>query len=145
MVSPGSSPNEEVATQESQRASLGTCVGCSSGQVLTCSASPHKGMTPHEEMVLSEGWPPQVPPKDWAHNKVQKGDVLMYQELQLCQLLPVCGICTPLRGSEAQGNSPVSGKGLQDPTKVPETPLSAINSLEFTLALYIIAQLFTAF
>lgn len=80
-------------------------------------------MTPHEEMVLSEGWPPQVPPEDWAHNKVQKGDVLMYQELQLCQLLPVCGICTPLRGSEAQGNSPVSGKGLQDPTKVPETPL----------------------
>lgn len=76
------------------------------------------------------------------------GVVLVHQEFQLCRLFPVSGIVPSTPQHQSGGkHRPDSGQGLQNPKRVSEAPLPAINSLEFTLALYIItrsSQLFRA-
>lgn len=107
-------------------------------------------MTPHEEMMLNEGVPAQVPPEETptaqkSHPEAHVGDGPQAPRFAAV-LTPSCvwGWSSTLRLQSRGRHRPGPAKGSRALKSVSEAPLSAINSLEFTLALYIITRLFTA-
>lgn len=102
-------------------------------------------MTPHEEMTLNEGPTrgtthcSEIPPGSTRGGRSSRPKISSRADSFLCGGLVLHSEAPEQRKTQAQ-----PCEGLQGPPSVSEAPLSAINSLEFTLALYIITRLFTA-